>query len=123
MNPYDFVKANQDSFLEELKDLIRIPSISTLSEHEPDIQRAAEWLRDHLIAVGMDRAEIYPTTGKPLVYAEYRGAGEDALTVVAYGHYDVQPVDDPFNEWLSDPFEPEIRNGNLYARGATDDKG
>ncbi len=123
MNPYEFVKANQDSFLEELKDLIRIPSISTLTEHEPDIQRAAEWLRDHLIAVGMDRAEIYSTIGKPLVYAEWLGAGDDALTVVVYGHYDVQPVDDPFNEWRSDPFEPNIRDGDMYARGASDDKG
>jgi acetylornithine deacetylase/succinyl-diaminopimelate desuccinylase-like protein len=123
MNPYDFVEAHQDAFLEQLKDLIRIPSISTLSEHKDDIRRAAEWLRDHLKSVGMTRAEVFETKRYPIVYAEWLGAGEDAPTVLVYGHYDVQPADDPDEQWLSDPFEPVVRDGKLYARGATDDKG
>lgn len=123
MNPYNFVETHYDTFLEQLKDLIRIPSISTLSEHKGDIRRAAEWLRDHLTAIGMTRVTIYETKRYPIVYAEWLGAGKDAPTALVYGHYDVQPADDPDGQWLSDPFEPEIRDGNLYARGSTDDKG
>ena len=122
MNPYDYVAAHQDEFLEDLKDLLRIPSISTMSEHKADVQRAAEWLKAHFSSIGMTRAELFETPGNPIVYAEWLGA-PDAPTVLIYGHYDVQPADDADNLWLSDPFEPEVRNGNLYARGATDDKG
>jgi acetylornithine deacetylase/succinyl-diaminopimelate desuccinylase-like protein len=122
MDPYEFIEAHDEEFLENLKDLLRIPSISTMSEHKGDILRAAEWLKTFFESVGMTRAEIFETPGHPLVYAEWLGAG-DAPTVLVYGHYDVQPVDDPDHQWLSDPFEPEIRSGNLYARGATDDKG
>ena len=122
MNPYDYLEAHREEFLEELKDLLRIPSISTLSEHKPDVQRAAEWLRDHLMAIGMTETRLFPTAGNPIVYAEWLGAA-GAPTVLIYGHYDVQPADDPENQWLSDPFEPVVRDGNLYARGSTDDKG
>jgi acetylornithine deacetylase/succinyl-diaminopimelate desuccinylase-like protein len=122
MNPYEFVEAHYEEFLTDLQDLLRIPSISTLSEHKGDIRRAAAWLKTHLESVGMTRAEVFETTGHPIVYAEWLNAG-DAPTVLVYGHYDVQPVDDAENQWLSDPFEPEIRGDNLYARGATDDKG
>ncbi len=123
MNPYEFIDANRESFLEELKDLLRIPSVSTMSEHAGDVRRAAEWLRDHLDAIGMERVEIIETPGHPLVYAEWLKAG-DAPTVLIYGHYDVQPADDDDDRWQQDdPFAPEVRDGNLYARGATDDKG
>ena len=122
MNPYEFAEAHYEEFLNDLKDLIRIPSISTMSEHKGDIRRAAEWLKAHLDAIGMTRTEIFETPGHPIVFAEWDGAG-DAPTLLVYGHYDVQPVDDPEHQWLSDPFEPDTRHGNLYARGATDDKG
>ncbi|MCD4685064.1 MAG: dipeptidase [Anaerolineae bacterium] len=123
MNPYEFVKAHHDEFLNDLITLLRIPSVSTMTEHKPDIRRAAEWLRDHFEQIGMSRAEIIEAKGNPLVYAEWLGAGQDAPTVLIYGHYDVQPADDENKQWRSDPFEPVIRDGHLYARGATDDKG
>jgi acetylornithine deacetylase/succinyl-diaminopimelate desuccinylase-like protein len=122
MNPYEFIEAHYEEFLADLQDLLRIPSISTLSEHKGDIRRAAEWLKTHLESIGMTRTGVFETTGNPIVYAEWLNAGE-APTVLVYGHYDVQPVDDAENQWLSHPFEPEIRGDNLYARGATDDKG
>ena len=122
MNPYEYVDAHQDHFLEQLKELLRIPSISTLSEHKPDIRRAAEWLKTHFESIGMTRAEIFETPGNPMVYAEWIGK-PNAPTVLVYGHYDVQPADDAGGLWLTDPFVPEVRDGKLYARGATDDKG
>jgi acetylornithine deacetylase/succinyl-diaminopimelate desuccinylase-like protein len=122
MNPYRFAEAHRQEFLEELKTLLRIPSISALSEHRGNIQQAAEWLKTHLEATGLTRAAIYETAGHPLVYAEWLGAGK-APTVLIYGHYDVQPVDDPEGLWKSEPFDPIERDGNLYARGASDDKG
>lgn len=123
MNPYEFVTARQGEFLEELKNWLRIPSISTLPEHTPDIRRAAEWLKQQFEQIGMTRAEIIESPGHPFVYAEWLGAGPDAPTALIYGHYDVQPVDDADGLWRSDPFDPVVRDGNLYARGATDDKG
>ncbi|MBN1680048.1 MAG: dipeptidase [Anaerolineae bacterium] len=123
MNPYEYIDANCQDFVEELKALLRIPSISTLSEHAGDIRRAAEWLRAHLKTIGMTRVEIFETPGYPIVYAEWLQAGDDSPTVLIYGHYDVQPADDAGNMWQSDPFEPVVRGGNLFARGATDDKG
>jgi acetylornithine deacetylase/succinyl-diaminopimelate desuccinylase-like protein len=120
--PFQYAADNGSRFIEELKDLLRIPSISTLTNHKGDIHAAAEWLRDHCLSLGMTHAEVLPTSGNPIVYAEWMGAG-NAPTVLIYGHYDVQPVDDPRNEWRSHPFEPVERNGNLYARGAIDDKG
>ncbi|HML22611.1 MAG TPA: dipeptidase [Aggregatilinea sp.] len=122
MNPYDYADANRETFLAELETLLRIPSVSTLSEHKGDVRRAAEWLQQHLLQIGMTRAELFETPGHPLVYAEWLGAA-GAPTVLVYGHYDVQPVDDPEGQWKSSPFEPVIRDGALYARGATDDKG
>lgn len=122
MNPYEFQDAHRDTFLDELKDWLRIPSISTLSVHKDDVRRAAEWLREHFVQIGMTRAEVFSTAGHPIVYAEWLGV-PGAPTVLVYGHYDVQPADDAGNQWLSDPFEPVIRDGKLYARGATDDKG
>jgi acetylornithine deacetylase/succinyl-diaminopimelate desuccinylase-like protein len=121
MNAFEYADSRRNEFLAELKDFLRIPSISTLPEHTDDIRRAAEWLADQLRLIGMQHVEICPTAGHPIVYADWLGAA-GAPTVLIYGHYDVQPVD-PIDEWQTAPFEPEVRNGNLYARGASDDKG
>lgn len=123
MNPYEFVDKHYNDFLEDLITLLRVPSISTMTEHKGDIRRTAAWLAAHFTQIGMTRAEVIETPGNPLVYAEWLGAGSDATTVLVYGHYDVQPADDADGLWQSDPFEPVVRDGNLYARGATDDKG
>lgn len=114
--------SEQERYRQELFDLLRIPSISTLPEHKPDMQRTAEWIKARMQAAGLDRVEVMPTEGNPVVYGEWLGAGEHAPTVLVYGHYDVQPVD-PLELWISPPFEPEIREGEIYARGASDDKG
>ncbi|HZT31371.1 MAG TPA: dipeptidase [Bryobacteraceae bacterium] len=116
-----FVQSNQERFLEELKTFLRIPSISTLPEHRGDIARAAQFVADSLAGAGLENIEIIPTAGHPLVYADWLHA-PGKPTVLCYGHYDVQPAD-PLELWQSPPFEPELRNGNLYARGACDDKG
>ncbi len=116
-----FAHQNHARFLEELKALLRIPSISTLPEHRGDCHFAAEVLAAELMRIGMENVRLIETGGHPLVYADWlHAAGKP--TVLAYGHYDVQPPD-PLDEWLSPPFEPVERNGNLYARGAVDDKG
>ena len=116
-----YAHENQQRFLSELKELLRIPSISTLPEHKGDIIRAAEFIASHLRGIGMEHVEVIPTSGHPLVYADWLKAPGKA-TVLCYGHYDVQPPD-PLNEWHTPPFEPTERNQNLYARGAVDDKG
>jgi acetylornithine deacetylase/succinyl-diaminopimelate desuccinylase-like protein len=116
-----FIRENQDRFLDELKEFIRIPSISTLPEHAPDIERAAAFVADQLRAAGMENIEIVPTAKHPLVYADWLHA-PGKPTVLCYGHYDVQPAD-PLELWVTPPFEPAERNGNLYARGSCDDKG
>ena len=115
-------------FLDELKALLRIPSVSTLPENRTDVRRAAEALAAELTRLGMEHVELIEVPahetgqpGHPLVLAEWLHA-PGAPTVLCYGHYDVQPPD-PLDEWTSPPFEPEERNGNLYARGAVDDKG
>ncbi|GIL11561.1 MAG: hypothetical protein BroJett038_02810 [Chloroflexota bacterium] len=122
MNAHDHARSQASAYLEQLKDLIRIPSISTDPERKGDIRRAAEWLADDLRRIGFERVEIKPTAGHPVVYAEWLGAGEGAPTVLVYGHYDVQPAEIEAG-WTSDPFEPVERDGFLYARGASDDKG
>jgi len=115
------VEQNREAWLEELWDFLRIPSISTNPQYQPELRRGAEFLVGALRRVGIEQAELIETAGHPLVYAEQKGA-EGAPTVLCYGHYDVQPPD-PLGEWKSPPFEPTIRNGNVYARGASDDKG
>jgi acetylornithine deacetylase/succinyl-diaminopimelate desuccinylase-like protein len=117
-----YSRRHQQQHLEALFEFLRIPSISTSSEHEPDIHRAATWLTDAMQKIGLMQVAAMPTAGYPVVYGEWLGAGPSAPTVLLYGHYDVQPVD-PVSEWLSPPFEPTIRGDNLYCRGATDDKG
>ncbi len=116
-----YYQEHKTDFLEGLKTFLRIPSISTLSEHKPDIRRAAEFARDELRKAGMTSAELIEGEGNPLVYAEWLGA-PGKPTILFYGHYDVQPPD-PLDEWKSPPFEPEVRGDNIYARGSADDKG
>lgn len=116
-----YVAANKDRFVSELFDLLRIPSISAQSEHRPDMQRCAEFLAAKLVEAGADRAEVMPTEGNPVVYAE-KIIDPKARTVLVYGHYDVMPVD-PREEWRTDPFEPVVEQGRIRARGADDDKG
>ncbi len=117
----EYIRANSGRFLEELKDFLRIPSISTDPERAGDVMRAAQWVADKLRAAGLENIEIIPTSRHPLVYADWLHA-PGKPTVLCYGHYDVQPPD-PLEEWISPPFEPSIRDGNLYARGSADDKG
>ncbi len=117
----DYARQNYSRFVDDLKALLRIPSVSTLPEHENDCRKAAESLLAELKRIGMEHARLIETEGHPLVYADWlHAAGKP--TALIYGHYDVQPPD-PLDEWLSPPFEPTERNGNLYARGAVDDKG
>ncbi len=117
----DYVHSQRERYLEELKQLLRIPSISTDKSHGDDIRRAAEWVRDRMAAAGCTRAELRETTGHPIVYGEWLGA-PGKPTVLVYGHYDVQPVD-PVELWRTPPFEPTVADGRIYARGASDDKG
>jgi acetylornithine deacetylase/succinyl-diaminopimelate desuccinylase-like protein len=116
-----FVDQNKDRLLSELKDLLRIPSVSTLPEHAGDVRRAAEFVADACSRAGLENVEIIPTDLHPLVYADWLHA-PGKPTVLCYGHFDVQPPD-PLDLWTSPPFEPVERDGNLYARGSADDKG
>lgn len=117
----DYIKQNGERFESELFDLLRIPSISAQSSHKGDMVRCAEWLAASLLKAGADKAEVMPTEGNPVVYAE-KIVDPKAKTVLVYGHYDVMPVD-PVEEWNTDPFEPVIKDGRIWARGANDDKG
>ncbi len=116
-----FVSQNEPRFLEELLRFLRIPSISTLPEHAADVARAAAFVADALQAAGMEHVELIPTARHPLVYGDWLHA-PGKPTVLCYGHYDVQPPD-PLELWETPPFEPSLRTGNIYARGACDDKG
>ncbi len=116
-----YIEANKQRFLDELFGLIRIPSISSIADHKPDMLRAAEYWKDTMLKAGADKAEIIATAGNPVVYGE-KIIDPSKPTVLVYGHYDVMPVD-PLNLWTSPPFEPEIRDGKIFARGADDDKG
>lgn len=117
----EYAHTQEARFLDELKSLLRIPSISTLPEHAGDVRRTAEMLAGELKRIGLENVHLVETAGHPLVYGEWLHA-PGTPTCIAYGHYDVQPPD-PLDEWQSPPFEPAERNGNLYARGAVDDKG
>jgi len=117
-----YLTENREQLLKKLNDFLSIPSVSTDSVHKKDINEAAGFLETYLTEIGFDQVEQQETAGHPLIYAEYNQAGLDAPTVLFYGHYDVQPVD-PIELWDSDPFKPEVRDGRLYARGSSDDKG
>ena len=121
MTASDLSRQALEELHQELFDFLRIPSVSARAEHTDDVRRAARWLRDRMEGAGL-QAELHDTDGHPIVLGEWRGAGSDAPTVLVYGHYDVQPPE-PLEEWASPPFEPEMRDGRIYARGATDDKG
>lgn len=116
-----FFTQNEARIRDELFDLLRIPSVSARSEHNEDTARAAEWVARSLRDAGL-KATVHPTPGHPVVVGEWRGAGDDGPTVLAYGHYDVQPAE-PLELWDSPPFEPTVRAGKIFARGSVDDKG
>jgi len=116
-----YIKNNKQNYIEELKEFLRIPSISTLAENKDDVARCAQFVSDNLKKIGLSRVEIFKTEGHPLIYGEWLGA-PGKPTILIYGHYDVQPVD-PVELWNSPPFEPTLKNGKIFARGATDDKG
>ena len=116
-----FFSSNESRIRDELFDLLRIPSVSARSEHNADTARAAEWVSHNMRDAGLQSA-VHSTAGHPVVVGEWRGAGPDAPTVLAYGHYDVQPAE-PLDLWESPPFEPTVRDGKIFARGSVDDKG
>ena len=116
-----YIERHQQRFIDELLDLLRIPSVSADSKFRNDVINAANFVRDKLLAAGVDMAEVIPTAGHPVVYAE-KIIDTNLPTILVYGHYDVQPPD-PYELWDSPPFEPVIKDGNIYARGAADDKG
>ena len=116
-----YQQQHKERFLNELLDLLRIPSISARSEHKPDMIRCAEAVKQHLLQAGATKSEIYETEGHPVVYAE-KFIDASKPTILVYGHYDVQPAD-PLELWHSGPFEPVIKDGKIFARGSADDKG
>lgn len=117
----DFINVNRDRYIDELKEYLSIPSISALPDYAPEVIRCAEWTADELRRVGLENVRLVETEGYPIVCAEWLHAGE-APTIIFYGHYDVQPVD-PLDKWETPPFAATVRSGELYARGAVDDKG
>lgn len=121
MNWQDYLDQEQDRFLAELIEFVRIPSVSAKADHMPEVQRAAEWVVERLKAAGIDNGRVMQTDGQPVVYADWLHAGADKPTIMLYGHFDVQPAE-PFELWDTPPFEPAIRDGRLYGRGASDDK-
>ncbi|RME98489.1 MAG: dipeptidase, partial [Chloroflexi bacterium] len=118
----NYAQSNQKNNLEQLKSLLRIPSVSTLPNRKTDVQQAAQWLADKLTAIGLENVQVMPTPGHPVVYADWLHAGRDVPTVIVYGHYDVQPPD-PLDEWRTPPFEPTVQGDDLFGRGTADDKG
>lgn len=117
-----YLQENKENYLKILKDFLSIPSISTDSAYNDQVQEAANFLKKYISEIGFDNVKQLETGNHPVVYAEYLQAGPDAPTVLIYGHYDVQPVD-PIEHWDSNPFQAEVRDGRLYARGSSDDKG
>ncbi len=118
----DHINANFDGFVEELKEFLSIPSISTNPENKADVRKCAEYVSSKLSEVGLENVKMYDTKLHPIVYGEWLNAGPDKPTILIYGHYDVQPVD-PIELWTDPPFEATVRSGKIYARGAVDDKG
>jgi acetylornithine deacetylase/succinyl-diaminopimelate desuccinylase-like protein len=118
----DYLETTRARQLDELMDWLRIPSISTIASHKGDVAQAADWLVAQMQDAGLENVQRIETAGNPLVYGDWLHAGADKPTVLVYGHYDVQPVD-PLEQWTTPPFEPHVRDDDLYARGASDDKG
>ncbi len=123
MNPavVDSIVTSRSRYLEELTRFIAIPSVSALPEHAADTRTCAAWLAEHMAAIGLQNVRVIDTPGHPVVYGDWLNA-PGAPTVLFYGHYDVQPVD-PLDQWISPPFVATVRDNELFARGATDDKG
>ncbi len=122
--PYEYASENAERFRAQLIELLKIPSISAFtSTHGAYIRQTADWIAADMRAIGVPHVQVMPTAGNPVVYGEWLGAGAGKPTVLFYGHYDVQPADKAQDGWTSEPFEPEIRDGFIYARGAADDKG
>ncbi|MBW2480705.1 MAG: M20/M25/M40 family metallo-hydrolase, partial [Deltaproteobacteria bacterium] len=117
----EYIENNEANYLNELCEFLRIPSISSLPEHNTDVRRAADWVAGRLEVAGIEDVQVLPTGGHPVVYGQWLHAS-GAPTVLIYGHFDVQPVD-PIDLWSQPPFEPVIKDGRIYARGASDDKG
>jgi len=121
--PIQYARDHAKTFRQQLFELLRIPSVSTDSAYAGEVRRAADWLAADLKRIGMQNVAVMPTAGHPVVYADWLNAGADKPTVLIYGHYDVQPADQKKDGWSSAPFEPEVRDGFIYARGSSDDKG
>lgn len=117
-----YSRDHAERFRQELHNLLRIPSISTDPAYADAMQRTAEWLVDHMRSLGLENAQVMPTAGYPVAYGEWLGAGPNKPTVLVYGHYDVVPAKEE-DGWETPPFEPVEKEGKIYARGATDDKG
>jgi acetylornithine deacetylase/succinyl-diaminopimelate desuccinylase-like protein len=117
-----YFTAERERHIQEYSEFLRIPSVSALPAHREDIRRAAEWVADRLRIAGVPTVELLQTQGHPVVYGAWPAETEGTPTLLLYAHYDTQPAD-PFNEWTTPPFEPTIRDGRMYARGASDDKG
>ena len=117
-----YSRAHGDQFLGQLYELLRIPSLSADPAHAGDVRQAAEWLAGHMQGLGLAKVEVMETAGHPVVYGEWLGAGPGRPTVLVYGHYDVVPASLE-DGWETPPFEPTVKDGRIYARGATDDKG
>src|SRR5215470_10393551 len=118
----EYFAAERDRHIEEYREFLRIPSVSALPAHREDIKRAAEWVARALRSAGVPTVEILKTQGHPVVHGAWLAEKPDTPTLLLYAHYDTQPAD-PLNEWATPPFEPTIRDGRMYARGASDDKG
>lgn len=116
-----YIEQNKDRFLSELFELLRIPSVSSMAAHKPDMEKAAEKYAQLLLTAGCDTAKVFPTKGHPVIFGQ-KIIDKAMPTILVYAHYDVQPAD-PFNLWTTPPFEPQVRDGAIYARGANDDKG
>jgi acetylornithine deacetylase/succinyl-diaminopimelate desuccinylase-like protein len=122
MDAIQYAHDHQPQFIDELKEFISIPSVSTEPAYKDDVRRAAQWLADRLKSLGVDKVELFSTARHPIVYGEYLKAGPSSPIALVYGHYDVQPAE-PLELWQSEPFNPQVRGDNLYGRGATDMKG
>ena len=117
-----YLQFHQERFIDELIEFVKIPSVSALPQHADDVRAAGEWVKRRLEAAGVENATVMETGGHPVVYADWLHAGPDQPTILIYGHFDVQPAD-PFDLWTSEPFNPVIKDGKMFGRGASDDKG
>ena len=117
-----YLEKNQGRFVEELRSFISIPSVSAADEHFEDVVKAGEWVASKLQSIGISNARLMKTQTHPVVYGDWLNAGENKPTILIYGHFDVQPAD-PYDLWDSPPFEPLVKDGKIYGRGASDDKG